>query len=164
MGLIIDTDDFTGRFHVAETSFSELSDWITGHEKKYLVQLLGVELFDLFKDNLNNQVPQSARFTSIFNPVFADHDDEVKQNRGMKEMLLGFIRWEFLRDQKLKNTSSGTFVNESELSRAADRNEIYRCYNDSVHDAQIIQWYIEENSEDYPEYNGQCFSFAHWAL
>ena len=72
MGILIDTDDFQGKWCIAVDDYSEdhLNDYIDTFEKKLLVSLLGVELFDLFQADLVDQVPQTARFVSIFNEFF----------------------------------------------------------------------------------------------
>jgi hypothetical protein len=69
MGILINKEDFIGKWSIAfnEYTSEELDDFIEENEKKFIVSLLGAELGQLFIDDLVAQVPQTARFISIYN-------------------------------------------------------------------------------------------------
>ena len=163
MGILIDSEDFTGKWKIATDDYSEveLDDYISAYEKKYLVALLGVELYDLFAADLNNQVPQTAIYTSIFNEFYIDDSTCVFHSEGMKKMLLGLIFFQYVRDQDVKNTVSGTVRNQSELAvQIPAFNSVVLRWNQSIDTFRNIQWYICDNETDYPTYNGQSIDYT----
>jgi hypothetical protein len=158
MGILIDTDDFVGKWSIATDDYTDdhLNDYINTYEKRFLVFLLGSELFDLFQADLVAQVPQTARFISIFNEFYIDDGSCVFVSEGMKKMLLGMVYFQYVRDQSLKNTVSGTVRNQAELATQQPAfNSVVQRWNQSTDTFQNIQWYICDNSTTYPEYNGQ---------
>ena len=158
MGILIDSEDFVGKWAIAQDDYStdRLDDYITTFEKKFLVYLLGVELFDLFQADLVAQVPQTARFISIFNEFYIDDGGCVFHSEGMKKMLLGMVYFHYVRDNDIKQTPSGTYKNTSELAtKFSSFNGVVQRWNQSTDTFQSIQWYICDNYTTYPEYNGQ---------
>lgn len=166
MGLIIDKEDFTGKYAIAQNSFTDIDSYITKYEEKYLIDLFGVELFKLFKASVTSQVPGPGVYKTIYDPILEDEGECIRKSEGIKTMLLGFVWFEFIRDQKYKATVSGHHVGATENSREASFDElnIYGRYNESIESYKTIQWYIEEHETEYPDYNGQCKGLAHWAL
>ena len=158
MGILIDSEDFVGKWAIAQDDYStdRLDEYITTFEKQYLVYLLGVELFDLFQADLVAQVPQTARFVSIFNEFYIDDNSCVFHSEGMKKMLLGMVYFQYVRDNDIKQTPSGTFKNNSELAtKFPSFNQVVQRWNQSTDTFGTIQWYICDNPTTYPEYNGQ---------
>lgn len=166
MGLLIVKADFTGKFGVGKTNFDKLDAYIARYEKKHLRKLLGVELYDLFEtDVTDNGVNNlTARFDAIYDPIIQDDGDDVIENNGMKQMVLGLVWFDFVREFKIKITHEGAVVNDEEVAQNVDSAFMYQRYNEAVEDWKVIQWYIDDNSSTYPEYNGQELKFAHWAL
>lgn len=166
MGIIIDTADFeTGKFKIAQGIHTDLDAYITRYESSYLADLLGVELKGLFVADLSAQIPVSAIYLSIFNAFQDDDGNSIKKSTGIKDMLLGFIWFEYNRDIFLKNTISGiakTKIDSSELVGYPET-YIYSYYNESVLTYNAIQWYIENNISSYPTYNGQLKVISHWS-
>jgi hypothetical protein len=144
MGILIDTDDFVGKWSIATDDYTDdhLNDYINTYEKRFLVFVA--------------QVPQTARFISIFNEFYIDDGSCVFVSEGMKKMLLGMVYFQYVRDQSLKNTVSGTVRNQAELATQQPAfNSVVQRWNQSTDTFQNIQWYICDNSTTYPEYNGQ---------
>jgi len=166
MGTIINTTDFVGIHKIAQTSFTELDLFITRFEEKYLIEVLGFELFTLFKANLTAGVPTNPIYIAIFNAIRMDDGNCVYQNNGMKSMILGFVWFEYMATQKFKQTASGTVANQIDVAQNLSFDDMggYKNYNDSVNDANVIQWYINKNLSDYPTFAGQKQEIAHWAL
>lgn len=169
MGLIINASDFVGRFYLPNDSntVDELEAYIELHEETYLRKLLGVTLFNLFDADLDpDGIPQTGIYENIYNPIVQDYNGTIIENKGMRNMVIGFVYWEFMRNYPFKTGVNGKTLSRSENDvpmRFEDVN-LDKYYNDSVDSARVIQWYIEQNSDDYPDYNGQCFEITHWAM
>lgn len=164
MGLLIVKTDFTGKYKISQNTYSAIDSYIAKYEELYLIQLLGADLFALFKADVVNYLPQTAKYLTIYNKITKDDGNYIRVSEGMKEMILGFIYFEFMRDDKFKSTPSGVIAGQSENSRetAFEENNIYSRYNTSIKSYKTIQWYIEQNSSVYPEYNGQDKGFSSW--
>lgn len=164
MGLIVEKTDFVGDYKVASTAYENINLCIDKYEELYLIQLLGVELFDLFKASVTNHVPAAGIYKTIFDPIRLDDDNCIKISEGIKTMLLGFIYFEYIRNQKYYNTPQGTLVGQAEIGRETSFDEtiIYENYNHSVRSYRTIQWYINEHETDYPKYNGQHKQLANY--
>ena len=140
MASIVTTADFTGKYDISSNNFTKLEDYIEDYEKAYLIDLLGIALYDLFIANITDTIYQKL----------VDMD--------LLKMLKGFIYFEYLRDEKFKATTAGTLKIASEISKETSFSEtkIYEVYNTSVKIYNDIQDHIEyEQSSDYPTYKGK---------
>lgn len=168
MGLLISQTDFTGRYKIAQGSFTDLDSYITQYESDYIKNLLGSDLYDLFAADVDSatKLPVTVIYLSLYNAFSDDNDGCLVISKGMKKMIIGFIYFHYMRDQKIKNTTSGNVVESSEISREAGFTEynLYSRFNESKVTYDAIQWFITENEDDYPDYNGQEIAMAHWAL
>lgn len=165
MGLILlNTDFVTGDYLIAQTSYTlaNLNAFIDKHEEEALIALLGKELFDLFEADVLNHVPQAARFVTIFEPMRT----KDYKSLGIKEMLQGFVWYEYVTKQKVVNSGAGPQVAKSETGRESGFSEYnyWDSYNKAVNTHNNIQAYIEANLADYEEYEGECKEIIHWAL
>lgn len=138
---------------------ADLQAFIDEYEVTYIEDMLGCDLAALFFADLVAGIPQSPRFLVIFNKFCIDDDNCGKQWKsiGIIEMLKRFIYWEYVRQQKVFNTNTGSVVNENEVSRETNMSEsgIFQVYNEGIHTYWAIKWFICDNESDYPEYNGQ---------
>lgn len=135
---LITPAEFTGIYSTAKDEFTaaEVQVFIDQHEPHYLLNLLGVELYNLFIADLNDDVPQSQRFLNIYN-AFTEQGDgngfifytgspfcpcvqpsvtggllpgqqqAIYQSFGMKDMLLGFVYLEYNRSNDVQATPTG---------------------------------------------------------
>ncbi len=167
MGIIINTSDFTGKFLVAKNNYNILDEYIDRYEEKYLKELLGITLYNLFIADFG--LPSQAAIYGLLYDAF-DEDDidsgRIHSSRGIKDMMIGFIYFEYMREQNIKPTNTGLVIGQAENSGPAkiDDNFIYDRYNSSIESYCAIQWFINEHDDDYPDYNGQCKRIAHWSL
>jgi len=163
MSLIVQTTDFTGRYEIAQNTYNTavLQSFIETYEEKYLIELLGVDLFNLFKADVTNYAPQTAPYTTIFNSIRQDWNGCILESSGIKNMMLGFIYFEFCRSNPVKNTISGFSTNNVENSAIPDfsNTQIYTVYNLSIKNYRVIQQYILNNSSTFPLFNGQMKSY-----
>jgi hypothetical protein len=159
MGILINSDDFVGVFELSQGTYQDddIDAYIDQREKDILVNLLGVELFDLFEADLVAQVPATPIYQTIYNPFQFDDDSCVRLSDGMKKMLLGLIYFYYVRDDSSVNTAMGNRVNDAENSRESNSSErgLVQRYNKAIDTYQSIQWYICDFKTDYPTYNGQ---------
>lgn len=179
MGILIDTEDFKNQDLYAKYyipfnskvcgSEEKLKGYIQQYEKKYLIQMLGVELSKLFIADLVDQIPVDPIYLEIYNPIEKDLttgnlsysswcgcQNDILCTRGMKFMMLGFIFFEYMRDQPFSKDLTGVNRGDSENSREVFPTEwgLYQYYNESISDYQQTQYYIKLNEEDYPLFNG----------
>lgn len=165
MSLIVQTTDFTGRYEIAQNTYntSTLQSFIDTYEEKYLIELLGVDLFNLFKADVANYAPQTAPYTTIFNAIRQDWNSCILESSGIKNMLLGFIYFEFCRSNPVKNTISGFATNNVENGTTPDfsNTQIYNVYNLSIKNYRVIQQHILNNSSTFPLFNGQMKAYSH---
>lgn len=161
--------DFTGFYaisHGATNQDNKIEAYINEYEPDFLRDLLGVELYDLFVADLDpiTGLPVTARFLDIYNAIYLDDDSCIRISKGMKEMLKGFVYFNIVRDSDFHNTISGNVKNE--FSNASSVTTIQMGLNERYNVAlgyyNTIQWFICENSADYPEYNGQSKEVEVW--
>ena len=163
----------SGKYKIAQDNFSQatLTAYITKFEKRYLQDLMGIELYNLFAADLVANVPQTQRFEDIYNE-FAEDDDglvsglsgmassgnKIVRSEGIKEMLKGFIFFEYNRDLPVKNTMTGNVQEDNENSKVLTslKAGITEKYNEAIATYKAIQWKLEDESATYPEYNGVC--------
>ena len=183
MGILIDTLDFANREDFAKYyipfntnlcgSQEQLEGYIERYEKKYINQLLGVELANLFIADLVDQVPVDPIYLAIYNPIEKDLTTSQGvyysglcgcQNRqiytnGMKSMIMGFIFFQFMRDQPFSRENTGV---SRKIAENSENSSFYQWgidehYNESVRDYQQTQYYILLEKKDnsiYLEFNG----------
>ena len=155
MGLLITTEDFVAKFKISEDSFTELDPYIQRYESKYLKDLLGVELFDLFKADVVAHLPILAIYLNIFNEIRPTLINEWQPiSEGMKDMLLGFVYFEYMRDIPFTASVSGAVQSVFENSNPVAGNNygLYERYNNSIRTYWAIQHYIVSNPTDYDTY------------
>lgn len=159
--------DFNGYYDISKDSFTDadLETYINDLEPTILRRLLGVELYNLFVADLDgNGVPQTPIYQAIYNAFDADYNCTIVSSAGMLEMLKGFIYYDYMRDSQFSSVITGK--NKSEFANSTKASFIeyglQERYNIGVQNANNIQWYICENAEDYPTYNGQKFELQLW--
>lgn len=170
MGFYVNSEDFTGKFAVSQGLYNtpNIDDYIQRYELTYLTELLGVDLYNLYYANADGQpgnVPTEARFLKIYNP-FNEQSGinlyEMLISKGLKDMLLGFIYFQIMRDQITTATSNGMQKQKNELSESAFL-PVYQRYNESIKTYQAIQKYVYYNfSSDYPEFRGINKHYITW--
>ena len=165
MGLVITDYDFDeGKYVINDNDITrhDLKEYISDYERKFIYQLLGIELGDLFIADLNQEfkTPTTARFFKIFNPLYfkSTHPyNTVVQSKGMIDVLKGLVYTEFVKEQNFKNNFNGNSQNlfESGENVPAYKNGVIIKYNQALDSYKAIQEYICDNSTDYPEFDGE---------
>ena len=165
MANILDISDFSsGENQINHNGYASnnLQWYIDKYEREYLIDLLGVTLYNLFIADLSGGVPQSAIYTEIFEPIATVIDSKNLVNRGMKEMLKGFVYFHYVRDDMFKQTPTGAKASKSDNSTNVTLTSlnIQGRFNDSVDDFRVIQEYIKENETDYPTFLGVDLDYS----
>ncbi len=154
MGLLIVADDFVGKYDLAKSNDDKIDEYIEEYEEKYLTELLGKELFDLFEDDVEDYEPETPIYKSIFEPFTEEINGLVFTSEGLKKMLLGLIYFQYVRDDRVKQSMNGAVEQETEVSSKSDNTFLYSRYNQAVTTYKAIQQYILNNLTDYPTFRG----------
>ena len=169
MGFYVNSTDFIGKFEIHQGMYdvANIDAYIQKYELRYLVEMLGVDLFNAYYLDANAQldhIPLDPLFSFIYEPFTWQNGIqywEILYSYGIKEMLIGFIYFEIMKDSITMNTLAGSVTQKSENSAGAITT-IYGKYNDAVKTYQAIQTYIVYNSGSYPTFRGNSKQYAHW--
>lgn len=157
MGVLIVASDFTYSFAVPNSISNDLEQFITDNEETILIDLMGADFYATFKADLVTKIPATAKYLTIYNSFAKDFQNTIVKSKGMKEMLKGFLFFDFMRQIKYKNTTQGQVVNSSDTSTNVVYGSLYKYLNDATDTYQSIQDYIQFiQPTDYviPAFNG----------
>lgn len=166
MAKILQTTDFTGKYAISQNNFNttDLQAFIDKYESKYVYDLLGVELGNLLLNDIVASTflpPATVIYATIFNVL--SQDEPLVRSNGIKEMLLGFVYFEFVRTQTVQNTLTGNVLNQNEVADVVDWSStgVYYNYNEAITTYRGIQCYVLDNLTVYPTFKGLMKTFAH---
>ena len=154
MGLLVTVDDFVGYYKVAKNQFNEddLNFAIDDNEESYLKLVLGDDLGKLFIADIDatTKLPVTQKYLNIYNKLFDSNENESK---GIKDMILCFIYFEFRKNNITVNTPTGTINTkvENAINVNAGSDMVIR-YNRAIASGIAIQNYITDNYSDYPDF------------
>lgn len=146
---ILQKEDFANNVNylIPQDSYTELASYFTKFEEKYLLLLLGADLYTLFKANLSGtpEVPADADYVLFFNKFFYNDNNQLYQSEGIKQMLIQLVYFHYMLDQVYQDTKSGTGLVDSENSTNEKFNPNWvDSYNEGVKNFKAIQCYIEK--------------------
>lgn len=166
MAKFVNEADFIDKFELSTGMYSntKIQDYIDRYEEQYLIQLLGVELYNQFIADLDiDNIPQDVKFLKIFEPFNEQISFTLMMSRGMKDMLVGFIYFEYLKDLITKTTSVGVTKPQEQNSKIiTSHTTIYGRYNESINTYKAIQEYILLSMNDYADFRGIQKLYAYW--
>lgn len=144
MGVLIVASDFKGKFAIPQTTYSiGIDQFINDYEEYYLIDMLGADFYADFKSNLDvNKVPQAQKYKDIYNSFSKDYGIKKYKSKGMKEMLLGFIFFDYMREIGFKATSAGMVTTSPDTSQKVNYGSLYKYLNDATDSCNSIQTYI----------------------
>lgn len=154
--MIISIGDFTGKYelHTGIYDQSKLQAYIDKYEPKYLRELFGVTLYNSFVSDLDNQnAPKSPNFLFFYNEFAEDvYLYRMLVSEGLKDMLCGFIYFEYVKDSMNTMTPFGNTIQRSELSRMTStlNSLMYNRYNEAIKTFTAIRDYIFLHWNDMP--------------
>lgn len=153
------TDFEVGEYSIPEDCHTDakFQTYLDKYEKRYLIELLGCDLYDLFIADLDNGVPQTQIYIDIFNEICEDNNNTIQRSEGIKTMLIELVYFYLVRDLAVKKSTTGVGFNINEMTKGPTYSgfNIVEAFNEGVRNYNVIQWYICDNSADYPDYNGQ---------
>lgn len=150
---IVNITDFVGFYLIPQGTFDngELQNYCDMYEQRYLTELLGVELYDLLIADLVGGLPTDPLYLAWFNPFSYEPDfcyNCLLTSNGVKNMLLGFIYFEYMWSQIVPNNGNGFDVPTNENSTTptliASQSQILRRYNDAVVSYNAIKMRVND--------------------
>ena len=164
---ILKPSDFVGKYQLSTGMFDvdKLTDYITRYEKKYLIDLFGVTLYNEFISDLDgvNNYPQSPNFIYLYEDFAEDFERlgkyKIIRSEGLKEVLKGCIYFEYSKDLINQMTPYGNVTPEAENSKITSTlyTMIYNRYNEAVNSFSAIQHHIIYN---YGEPTGELVTIS----
>lgn len=148
--MFLTVQDFTGKYQLSTGMYdvTKLQDYIIRYEKRYLIELFGAKLYDEFISDLVLNIPKSPNFLKVFNPFYENVTlRQLIISEGIKEMLKGFIYFEYSKDLINQMTPYGNVRPISENSEPVSTlySMIYARYNEAIKSYKAIQTYIQIN-------------------
>lgn len=164
MASITTPADFNGQYSINRNKHNEASiqACIDSVEELVLLELFGVDFKAIV---LQGVVDEIVIYENLYNPFnFQDSCDRIWQSKGIKEMLLGFVYFEWFATHSVAVVLDGQRENESENSKSASslKSNNEKRYNDAVKTYRAIQAYINENLDIYPEFKGKGKLLMNW--
>lgn len=168
---ILNVSDFSakGKFELHTGMFDtpRVQSYIDKYEKRYLIELFGVALYGEFEADLilGAGTPTEPRFIKIFDAFGMDKAGCVIYSEGLKEMLKGFIYFEYIKDSINQMSSIGNVVPVGENSENGTTlySTMWNRYNDGAKSYKTIQHFICFGNEfDYSGFSGNPKGFAYW--
>lgn len=165
MPKIIAADQLVGKFQVTQNTkaVTTIEEYIDSIEKPTIIKMLGATLGNAFWNDLDSEgVPEDPKFEVLFEPFEIDDGCGVRVSKGIIEIMKAFACCAYLRDADQMNTDTGNQSPKGENSERINvRARIVKIYNEAVDSVRAIQWYIEDNPEDYDyeDYNGQQIDY-----
>lgn len=146
--------DFVGKHQVAVNDFTlpKLMAYIDRYEQRYLIELFGQDLYDLWVID-----PLVAPYDLLTNPfTFQSSCGTIYHSTGVKDMLLGFIYFDYVTDLNVSQSVGGAVLKANENSNKSTGTEslAWQRHIESVTTFKAIQERIKDNLEDYPTFKG----------
>jgi hypothetical protein len=162
---ILTPQDFTGKYklHTGMYATPDIQAYIDKYVPRYLRELLGVDLYDSFVLDFDNvlNTPRSKNFKKIYFPLAEDIVlTQMIVSDGIKEMLKGFVYWEYSRDLMTTQTVYGEVQQKAENSSVVSsvNSLMWERYNEAIRTFNSIRNWIIIHWNDYPL--GQVVSFG----
>ena len=157
----IEVDNFVNRFELKTTELSEqkLIAYIERYSDDYLKEMLGLELFDLFMQGVEDEDPI---YLALRNKFTYQNNCEIINSKGVEDMLLGIVYFYFARDLKVQQTTVAGKMTKNENSNPLQSNSwLFSRYNDSIATYKAIQQYCIYNRATYPTFKGINKKYAY---
>jgi hypothetical protein len=159
MGLLIVKSDFVGKYALATSTKSNdnIDAYIAEYEEQILIDLLGLELFELFKADVDSgtKKPETPIYLTLYDRLNFEYCNSLLTSFGLKNILLSIIYFYYVRDNTKKQTLNGDQKIQSEVSDPANQSYLLLRYNEGVKSYKAIQRYLLNNeAETYPTFKG----------
>lgn len=140
---IVNVSDFIGRYMIAQTEqasvASVVQQYIDRYEPEYFKKVLGVSLYQLYTAGITASNPI---YTALRDgDSYTDYYGETMFYEGLKQPIINYIYFHYLRDNTTFTTGSG----EKEINKAIDVSSIdkqVRAWNEMVDVNKKLRWYL----------------------
>lgn len=157
---LIELTDFVGSFEIAKGNYTDAKFEPIRDEKQFelIYKVMGAELGALFIADLDaNGEPQTQIYIDLYDAFQSDDGcDGLIISEGIKKMVTAYVYFYWCGENK---SVVDMGANTQKLAENSTRNYsnqfIVSNYNRAVKTAHAIQWYIGQNSADYPTYSGK---------
>ena len=151
--------DYIGKHELpVSVGNNKIQLYIDRYERVYLIKLFGCELYDSFVAD-----PGTPRFSALLSASCEQEAcGEILDNKGLKDMLLGFVYYNWTPDNNQKNTIAGPRVTFNENSKEPKplADDIESRYNESVETLKALQAKMLADPTTYPEYQGANVAYS----
>ena len=159
MSNIVQISDFTGYYQIAQNCYGseQFQSYIDKYEEYYLCKLLGSELKNDLIADLVDGVPQNPEYLEWFDPFCEDIvmsctcEKKTIQSIGVKNLLTGFIYYEYVSTTHISNTPTGNTVSKVDTSNKVDfianERDAEKRYNDSVFSFHAVCYKLNNGRE-----------------
>jgi hypothetical protein len=157
---IIQQSDFVGYYGLYKGTDGKIEAYITQFVPSLIRYLFGYELGQLVITNRNIAETPANRYYGLINGIQTDDTDY----KGLKSLLLGMVWFQYVVNDKYRQTAGGTKIQQAEVSTDAsfDMDFVYQKYNESVKSWKELQKYLKCNKEEYPEFKGKDKKYTSW--
>jgi hypothetical protein len=145
--------DFVGKYelHTGLYDQNKLQDYIDRYERRYLIELLGANLYSDFISDIDpvSKEPLSPNFIQIFQPFEVNlYFNRLLISEGVIDMLKGFVYFEYAKDLMNQMTPFGNVQQKSENSKLTTtlNSMMYARYNEGVKTFRAIQEFILQDT------------------
>lgn len=154
----ITTEDFDTILAQSIETTEVIQEYIDRFENVYIRQILGVELGNLFIADANPG-PATPPYDALEDAIIEQEDGIIYESAGMKQILIYFILYEYVKGEQAKNSQSGGVIANAETSNVLGFENATRYgetrFNEALEWAHTIQWYCcTFKPTDYPEFDG----------
>lgn len=182
-GIFLTGNSFTGKYTIAVSDASTiiLQSQIDAWERKYIMQLLGVELGKLliaYKEAQPNSDPPIARYDDLIAPfdlqdtiqssIPLSSFNKIHSSLGIENLLAGLIYYQYILSAQAKDSQSGIVIPNVEtasvMSPIGASKVAESRWNSAKETADAIQWFCLWKTDDttdeniYPEFAGWGFA------
>ncbi len=155
MASILTVQNFVGKYELSITEETEikLQLYIDRLEVSLLRELFGLNLYNLWN---GSGLPL---YTTLTAPLVFQEDacnGKIWESKGLVDMLIGFIYFEYSRDAYTQQTVDGAQKNSGENSGNSTfaMANLHGRYSDALTSYEAIQAYIKKESVSYPSFQG----------
>jgi hypothetical protein len=136
------------------TEFQSLIDIV---ETRTIKELFGNTMGTAFLADISSGVPQDADYLTLFNALLLENPRTFEDySTGIVEMLKCFVYFEYYTSTQADPSTQGLKKIDSSNSKNYPNNSHLMMvkYNLGVANYKVIQEYVCDNMETYPDYNG----------
>lgn len=167
--IILELADFKNYHFLAHSNENDvvIQSYIDRHEESFIKKILGVELGQLFIDDIQGVDSDSSaietRFQIILDAFIKQPLSCIHESKGMRDVLASLVMYEYIMDTVAKHSQSGVVQPQAETSGvysgAQQSTFAENKFNEAMISIWAIQWWVGvEDHDNYPEYKGITFS------